>query len=101
MGWQHWQGESLLLELRVQPRAKRDLVDGLYGDRLRVRIAAPPVDDKANGAIIALLAREFGVPQQRVAIVQGEKSQNKRVAIDRPAILPAWFADLGGSARNA
>jgi hypothetical protein len=101
MSWQRWQGETLLLDLRVQPRAKRELVDGLYGERLRVRITAPPVDNKANGAIVALLAHEFGVPQQRVTLVQGEKGQNKTVAVERPASLPGWYAALGGLPRDA
>ena len=100
MSWQRWQGETLLLELRVQPRAKRELVDGLYGERLRVRITAPPVDNKANGAIVALFAHEFGVPQQRVTLVQGEKGQNKTVAVERPAALPAWYTALGGQPRK-
>ncbi len=61
-----------------------------------MRITAPPVDNKANGAIVALFAHEFGVPQQRVTLVQGEKGQNKTVAVERPASLPVWYTALGG-----
>jgi len=72
----------LILELHVQPGAKRSEFAGMHGERIKVRVAAPAVDDKANGALIEFLADYFGVPRRNVSIVSGVKSRSKRVAIE-------------------
>ena len=46
--WYRWDGNTLILSLRIHPGARHNRLDGLYGDRLKVRITAPPVDGKAN-----------------------------------------------------
>ncbi|MDX1432113.1 MAG: DUF167 family protein [Gammaproteobacteria bacterium] len=89
----HWDGGDLVLELRVQPRASADRIVGVVGDRLRVRVTAPPVDDAANRRVIALLAREFGVARSRVALIAGAASREKRVRVTAPARLPAWLEE--------
>ncbi|MEJ2687960.1 MAG: DUF167 family protein [Gammaproteobacteria bacterium] len=86
--WYHWDGADLILQLRIQPRAKRDEIAGPHGGRLKVRISAPPVDGKANDHLIAFMATVFGVPRQRVAVVAGAASRDKRVRIQAPARLP-------------
>jgi uncharacterized protein (TIGR00251 family) len=72
----------------VQPGAKRSEFAGRHGERIKLRLAAPPVDGKANAALIDFLAAYFGVPRRDVTIVSGLKSRSKRVAIegvsDRP-----------------
>ena len=70
------------LKVRVQPRASRDQVVGYRGDQLRLRVAAPPEDGRANEAVIALLARALGLPQSRVSILRGHASRNKLVLIE-------------------
>jgi uncharacterized protein (TIGR00251 family) len=74
--------------LHVQPGAKRSEFAGRHGERIKLRLAAPPVDGKANAALIDFLAAYFGVPRRDVTIVSGLKSRSKRVAIegvsDRP-----------------
>ena len=72
----------MILELHVQPGAKRSEFAGMHGERIKVRIAAPAVDDKANGALIEFLADYFGVPRRNVSIVAGVKSRSKRVSIE-------------------
>jgi len=72
----------LILELHVQPGAQRSEFAGMHGERIKVRVAAPAVDDKANGALIEFLADYFGVPRRNVSIVSGVKSRSKRVAIE-------------------
>ena len=72
---------ALLLSLHVQPGAKRSEVAGLHGDSLRVRIAAPAVDDKANAALLAFLADRFSVPKRNVTLISGERSREKRVQV--------------------
>jgi uncharacterized protein (TIGR00251 family) len=84
-----WEGERLLLSVRVQPLASRDEIVGLHGDdTLKVRITAPPVEGKANARLIRFLAKCFGVPRSRVSLLGGGSGRNKRIAIDSPAQLP-------------
>ena len=54
----------------------------MHGERYKVRIAAPAVDDKANTALVEFLAEYFGVPRRNVSIVSGVKSRSKRVSIE-------------------
>jgi uncharacterized protein len=67
--------------VRVQPRANRDEIVGEYQDGLKVRLAAPPVDDRANEALCKLLAARLKVPLAAVRITSGRRSRNKRVEI--------------------
>ena len=64
-------GRDLVLEVRVQPRASRSEFAGLHGDRVRVRLQAPPVDGRANAALVEFLAATFDVPRARVTIEHG------------------------------
>jgi uncharacterized protein (TIGR00251 family) len=74
-------GRDLVLEVRVQPRASRSEFAGLHGDRVRVRLQAPPVDGRANAALVEFLAAAFGVPRARVSIEHGLAGRDKRVRI--------------------
>ncbi len=74
-----------VLELHVQPGAKRTEVAGMHGERIKIRLAAPPVDGKANQALIEFLAEAFGVARRDVRILSGMKSREKRVAIEGDA----------------
>jgi len=67
--------------VRVQPRASHDAIEGEHADALKVRLTAPPVDDRANEALMELLAERLNVPRAAVRIVSGEKSRRKRVAV--------------------
>jgi uncharacterized protein (TIGR00251 family) len=66
----------------VQPRASRSEVCGVHGNRLKVRLAAPPVDGAANETLVTLLAAELGVAKRAVRIVSGASSRNKLVQVD-------------------
>lgn len=67
--------------VRVQPRASRDEFAGLWQDALKVRLTAPPVNDRANEALRRLLAGRLNVPLAAVRIASGERSRTKRVEI--------------------
>jgi len=67
--------------VQVQPRANRDAIEGEYSDALKIRLTAPPVDDRANEALVRLLAERLNVPRAAVRIVAGEKSRRKRVVV--------------------
>ena len=72
----------MILELHVQPGARRSEFAGRHGERIKLRLAAPAVEGKANAALIEFLADYFGVPRRNVTIVSGVKSRRKRVAIE-------------------
>ena len=73
--------DGVLLQLSVMPNAKRTEVDGLHDGALRVRLAAPPIDGRANEALVAWLAKSLGVPKRDVEVLRGESSRRKQVAI--------------------
>jgi uncharacterized protein (TIGR00251 family) len=83
-----WQGDKLLLHCQLQPRASKDEIVGIQGDRLKIRITAPPVDGKANQYLVALIAKWFGTSKSAVSIVRGETGRQKTLAIEHPARLP-------------
>jgi uncharacterized protein (TIGR00251 family) len=76
-------GRSVTLSLHIQPGAKNTAVAGLHGDALKIRLAAPPVDGKANEALIAFLAAALGVAKQRIELISGASSRAKRLRIDQ------------------
>ncbi len=86
--WRREDGAALILALHVQPGAKRTAVDGTHGDALKIRLAAPPVDGKANAELLRFLADAFGVPLRNVVLVRGETSRQKVVRVDGPARRP-------------
>lgn len=75
-------------EVRVLPGARRSAVDGLHGRRLKLRIAAPAVEGKANKAVVEFLAGVLGVKKGQVSILRGETSREKTVRVEADA--PAW-----------
>ena len=72
---------GVLLQLSVMPNAKRTAVDGLHDGALRVRLAAPPIDGRANEALVAWLAKSLGVPRRDVDVLRGESSRRKQVSL--------------------
>lgn len=86
--WLREDGDCIVLSLHAQPGAKRTEVAGMHGDALRIRLAAPPVEGKANVALVRFLADAFGVPMRNVLIVRGETSRDKVVRVERPALRP-------------
>jgi uncharacterized protein len=72
---------SLSISIHAQPGAKRTEVCGLHGDALKIRVAAPALEDRANDALVEFLATQLGVPKRDVTIVSGGKSREKRIDI--------------------
>jgi hypothetical protein len=100
VAWRREGRDHLVLNLHVQPGASRTEVAGVHGDALKVRLAAPPAEGRANAALVAFLAEAFGVPRAGVALLRGATSRRKSVRIERPAKRPdiAWERD---AARDA
>jgi uncharacterized protein (TIGR00251 family) len=72
---------ALVVDVLVQPRASRAGVGPVVGDRLRVSVTAPPVDGKANAAVIEAVAAAFAVRRADVTIVRGETGRRKTVRV--------------------
>ena len=68
-----------ILTIQVQPNASKSECVGLYGDALKIRVAAPPVDGRANEALLAFLAERLAVPPSTLAIQSGAGGRHKRV----------------------
>jgi uncharacterized protein (TIGR00251 family) len=88
---------TLTLALHVQPNAKRSGFAGLHGDALKVRIAAPAVDDKANAALIAYIAHALDRPTSALRLIRGDRSRAKTIEVSGadPATVAraaAWIA---------
>ena len=73
---------SAQLEVRVQPRAKRNALEAVEGRALKAYVTAPPEGGKANDALVALVAKALGVAKGRVRIVRGHRGRNKLVSIE-------------------
>ena len=94
--WWRRDGAGLRLAVRIQPRAGADAVGGIRSGRLRVRIAAAPVEDAANARLCRFIARLFDVPVGAVRLLQGNKSRDKLLTVDGVRALPPALAALTG-----
>lgn len=80
--WLQAQGENVVLTLHIQPGAKKTEVAGIHGDALKIRLAAPPVDGKANDALLAFVAQSLGLAKRNVVLLSGQTSRSKRVGVN-------------------
>jgi uncharacterized protein (TIGR00251 family) len=67
--------------VRVHPRARKNAITGIVGETLKLSLTAPPVEGKANQAVIEFFADLFAIPRSSVTITSGETSRNKMVRI--------------------
>jgi uncharacterized protein (TIGR00251 family) len=87
-GWYRRSGEVITLTLHVQPGAKRSELAGLHGEALKLRLAAPPIEGRANEALLKFIAELFGVPLRQVELRQGGQSRHPVVAVTGSKIEP-------------
>ena len=73
--------DGVFVDVHVQPGAHKARVVGRHGDALKVAVAAPPIEGRANDALVKALADVFGVPASDVSIVSGESSRQKRINV--------------------
>lgn len=78
---------GITLTVWAQPRASCSEVVGWQQNAFKVRLAAPPVEGKANAECVALIAAFFGVPRRQVSLVQGQQGRHKKIRIEAPADL--------------
>jgi hypothetical protein len=92
-------GSSVSLAIHVQPKASRTRIAGFHGDAVKLCITSPPVDGKANAAVIQFLAKLFKIPKNAITITRGETSRDKGLLItgiraaEAAAILSPLLAD--------
>lgn len=87
-----WEGEDLILFVRLQPRASRNEIIAEQDGRLKIRLTAPPVEGKANTALRKFLAKTFGVANQHVTLETGDSHRDKRLRIHAPTCLVAGIS---------
>jgi hypothetical protein len=72
---------GVTLAVRAQPGAKKTAITGVYGEgtaaQLKIAVQAPPLEGRANSALVAFLAETFDLPKRRVELVSGELSRSK------------------------
>jgi len=84
---------GVVISVRVTPRSSRDEIRGVSGDALKVRLRAPPVEGKANAALVSFLSAKLGIPKKRVVVESGATGRNKRVLL--AGVSPAAAQTLG------
>ncbi len=93
--WYRRNADVITLTLHVQPGAKRSGIAGLHGEALKLRLAAPPIEGRANEALLKFIAKLFGVPVRQVELRQGGQSRHKVVAVSGSAIDPEDLLEAG------
>lgn len=91
--WFRLHDDRVTLTLHVQPGAKRTEVVGLHGEALKIKLAAPPVEGKANEVLLRYLADFFHVALRDVELKQGGQSRHKVVSIRNSSVAAAHLLD--------
>lgn len=99
MGWHRYDPprNRFILTLHVQPGARKSGVSGTHGDALKLKLAAPAVDNKANAAVIAYLSEALALPRSAIAIRHGATARRKVVEITAAPELAAKLEALAAS----
>ncbi len=97
--WCRANAAGILLEIHVQPNAKKTESAGEYDGALKVRLHAPPVDGRANDALLGWIAVTLGLPRQQVVLKSGQTSRRKRIQINVPGLDSADVVLALGGAR--
>jgi uncharacterized protein (TIGR00251 family) len=79
--WARRTADGWSFALHVQPGAKRSAAAGLHGERLKLRIAAPALDGRANDALVAFVAERLGIARARVTVAKGGRSRDKLLVV--------------------
>lgn len=91
----HWQEQTLILQVYLQPRASRDELVGWHERGLKIRLKASPVDGAANRHLLKFLARLFKVPVANISLLHGQTGRQKTLAIHKPVFVPELLSIIG------
>ncbi len=75
---------GLIISINVQPRSSKTMISGLYGNALKIKLTAPPIDGKANQLLIKFLSKTLKLPKSSITILTGETGRSKRLLIRSP-----------------
>lgn len=100
VAWYRREEGVITLVMHVQPGAKRSEVAGLHGDALKIRLAAPPIEGRANEALLRFIAGCFNVPLRDVELKQGGQSRHKRVEVRGSSVEPESLLQEGNEAKR-
>lgn len=89
MTWFSKTATGYVVAIHAQPGAKKSQIIGLHGERLKVRVAAPPLEGRANDALINVLAERLGLPRSKLRVLKGQQARAKLVEITDTEIDPA------------
>ena len=81
MSWLTDSPDGAVLTLRIIPRAAKNAIQGEYGNALKIRLCAPPVEGAANTALVKFLSDTLSIPRSRIQILSGATGRNKRVLL--------------------
>jgi len=81
VAWAMTVSDGVVLSLHCQPGAKASRVIGLHDERLKIQLQAPPLENRANEALVAWLAEQLGVPRKQIDLLTGQTSRQKRVLV--------------------
>ena len=79
------EGNAMTFKVRVQPRSSNNGVVGLYGDALKIKLTAPPVDGKANATCLKFFSDLFNIPKSAIQIVSGKTGRDKKIRLTLPS----------------
>lgn len=85
---------AVIIDIHVVPNAKVTQLDGLHDAALRIRLHAPPVDGKANEALLIWLARQLAVPRRHLTLLRGLAARRKQVQVDCAVVSQASWGNL-------
>lgn len=105
VSWLRLGSKATMLTVHVQPGARKTEIVGPHGDALKIRLAAPPVDGKANAALIEFIAERLSLPKSAIGLIGGQTSRRKLLEIVSPPPdtrqrLQPVKADIIGRAGN-
>ncbi|EHL31984.1 DUF167 domain-containing protein [Legionella drancourtii] len=87
--WYKRDAEQIIINLYIQPGAKHTEIAGFHGEALKIRLHAPPIEGRANEALLKFIAQIFAVPTRQVVLKRGDKSRLKTLIITGSCIDPA------------
>jgi uncharacterized protein len=96
LNWYETKRDGVAIRIHAQPGARRTEVVGLHGDCLKLHLASPPVEGKANACLIEFLARRLRVKRSQVTITRGTSSRRKTVFVAAAGVQPAALLDQEG-----
>ena len=97
MNWYELTCDGVAIHVHAQPGAKRTEIAGLHGDCIKVRLASPPVDGKANACLIEFLARRLEVRRNQVSITRGTSGRRKTVFVAVAGLQPTILLEQAGA----